>query len=105
MVGSCRGPCSSVPHGDGGGVVILLGSDQGLAQDVHILSLSGEAGHLVCPVHRSLHLAHTLICGDQLPQLSQQLRRRGLWLLSEGLNLEIFTYKQALRSSCELLKL
>ena len=72
-----------VYHG-GGGPVILLGGDQGLAQDVHILSLSGEAGHLVCPVHLSLHLAHTLICGDQLPQLSQQLRRHGLWLLGRG---------------------
>ena len=65
------GLVQAVTHGDGGGPVILLGGDQGVAQDVHILSLSGEAGHLVCPVHCSLHLAHTLICGDQLPQLSQ----------------------------------
>ena len=69
-----------VPHGDGDDPLI----DGDLAQDVHILSLSGEAGHLVCPVHCSLHLAHTLICGDQLPQLSQQLRRHGLWLLGRG---------------------
>ena len=47
-----------VPHGDGGGPVILLGTDQGLAQEVNILvvllSLSGETGNFVCKVTSSL---------------------------------------------------
>ena len=44
------GLAQGVSHGDGGGPVKLLGGDQGLAQDVHILGmllgLSGEAGHM-----------------------------------------------------------
>ena len=53
-----------VPHDSGGSPVV-----------VHVLEvlllLCGEADLLVHPVHGALHLAPTLICPDQVPQLSE----------------------------------